>query len=103
MADRLKAAYQGNLFTVFGEPDVDLRRLKDGRYEIEIRGVDIFNPNTCELTSSSEVEDDVGCWFVDTDYDDGGFRLWDTSKRNGQTRSNISRELAGSAQGQVAQ
>lgn len=73
MADRLKAADQGNLFTVFGEPDVDIRKLKDGRYEVEIKGVDIYNPNTGQLVSSAKVEDDVACWFIDTDYDEGSF------------------------------
>lgn len=73
MADRLKAADQGNVFTVFGEPDVELRRLAENRLEVEIKGVDIYNPNTGELSSSSRVEDDVACWFLDTNYDGGSF------------------------------
>jgi adenine-specific DNA-methyltransferase len=71
MADRLKAADQGNLFVVFGEPDIDFRKLKDGRYEVEIKGLDIFNPNTGELKPSGP--DDIACWFLDTDYDGGSF------------------------------
>jgi adenine-specific DNA-methyltransferase len=71
MADRLKAADQGNLFVVFGEPDIDFRKLKDGRYEVEIKGLDIFNPNTGELKPSGP--DDIACWFLDTDYDEGSF------------------------------
>lgn len=73
MGDRLKSADQGNLFVVFGEPDVDVRKRKDGLYEVEIRGVDIFNPNTGELKPSSKVEDDIACWFIDDDYDDQSF------------------------------
>jgi adenine-specific DNA-methyltransferase len=71
MADRLKAADQGNLFVVFGEPDIDFRKLADGRYEVEIKGLDIFNPNTGELKPSGP--DDIACWFLDTDYDEGSF------------------------------
>ncbi|MDX2308772.1 MAG: site-specific DNA-methyltransferase [Hyphomicrobium sp.] len=71
MADRLKAADQGNLFVVFGEPDIDFRKSKDGRYEVEIKGLDIFNPNTGELKPSGP--DDIACWFLDTDYDEGSF------------------------------
>lgn len=73
MGDRLKSADQGNLFVVFGEPDVDFRKRKDGSYEVEIRGVDIFNPNSGEQKSSGKVEEDVACWFVDDDYNDTSF------------------------------
>jgi adenine-specific DNA-methyltransferase len=71
MADRLKASDQGNLFVVFGEPDVDLRKLADGRFEVEIKGVDIFNPNTGELQPSGP--DEIACWFLDHDYDEQSF------------------------------
>lgn len=73
MGDRLKTADQGNLFVVFGEPDVALNRRSDGDYEVEIKGVDIFNPNTGEQKSSGKVEDDVACWFIDDDYDETSF------------------------------
>jgi adenine-specific DNA-methyltransferase len=73
MGDRLKSADQGNLFVVFGEPDVDFRKRKDGLYEVEIRGVDIFNPNSGEQKSSGNVEEDIACWFVDDDYSETSF------------------------------
>jgi len=73
MGDRLKSADQGNLFVVFGEPDVDFRKRKDGTYEVEIKGVDIFNPNSGEQKSSGKVEEDVACWFIDDDYNDTSF------------------------------
>jgi adenine-specific DNA-methyltransferase len=73
MGDRLKSADQGNLFVVFGEPDVDFRRRNDGTYEVEILGVDIFNPNSGEQKSSGKVEEDVACWFIDDDYNDSSF------------------------------
>ncbi len=73
MGDRLKTADQGNLFVVFGEPDVSLIKRSDGDYQVAIKGVDIFNPNTGEQKSSGKVEDDVACWFIDDDYDETSF------------------------------
>jgi adenine-specific DNA-methyltransferase len=63
----------GNLFVVFGEPDIALDRTEDGGCIVRLRGVDIFDPNTGEVRSSAKVEEDVACWFVDTDYDGDSF------------------------------
>jgi adenine-specific DNA-methyltransferase len=62
----------GNLFTVFGEPDIALDR-KDGSCVVHLKGVDIFDPTTGEVRSSKKVEDDIACWFIDTDYDGESF------------------------------
>ena len=71
-ADAYKAG-GGNLFVVFGEPDIALDRTKDGNCVVRLRGVDIFDPTTGEVRSSAKVEEDVACWFVDTDYDGDSF------------------------------
>lgn len=71
-ADAYKAG-GGNLFTVFGEPDIQLDTAPDGACSVRLRGVDIFDPTTGEVRSSAKVEDDVACWFVDTDYDGDSF------------------------------
>ena len=42
----LKKTGAGNLFMVFGEPDVKIDRPKDGKVTVEIRGVDVFDPTT---------------------------------------------------------
>ena len=63
----------GNLFVVFGEPDIALDRDPDGTCTIHLRGVDIFDPTTGEVRSSGKVEDDVACWFIDTYYDGDSF------------------------------
>jgi adenine-specific DNA-methyltransferase len=63
----------GNLFTVFGEPDIGLDRGEDGSCVVRLKGVDIFDPTTGEVRSSKEVEDDIACWFVDSDYDGDSF------------------------------
>ncbi|WP_106744691.1 site-specific DNA-methyltransferase [Yoonia maritima] len=69
MAGDLKAG-GGNLFVVFGEPDIEL--LEEGdRLRVELKGVDIFRPQTGEVESSDA--DDIACWFIDTDYSGESF------------------------------
>ena len=62
----LKKTGSGNLFTVFGEPDVRIEETPDG-IVVEILGVDVCNPTTGEIRSSDT--DDIALWMVDTDYD----------------------------------
>ena len=68
--DLLKKTGAGNLFMVFGEPDVDIRAVGD-EFEVEVRGVDVYDPTTGEIRSGST--DDIACWFVDTNYNDESF------------------------------
>ncbi|MCC6222495.1 MAG: site-specific DNA-methyltransferase [Thermoleophilia bacterium] len=70
-ADLLKKTGAGNLFMVFGEPDVDIRRTEDGLVQVEIRGVDVYDPTTGQVRSSTT--DDIACWFVDTSYNEESF------------------------------
>ena len=67
----LKKTGAGNLFMVFGEPDVKITKVKDGKLTVEIRGVDVYDPTTGEIRSSST--DDIACWFIDTDYNGESF------------------------------
>jgi adenine-specific DNA-methyltransferase len=69
--DLLKKTGTGNLFMVFGEPDIELRETADGLLEVEIRGLDVYDPTTGELRSSSV--DDIAAWFLDTNYDGDAF------------------------------
>ncbi len=74
MADDLKNTGAGNLFVIFGEPDIDLIEV-DGRFgdriQVKINGVDVFKPNTGEVISDST--DGIACWFIDTDYNEESF------------------------------
>jgi adenine-specific DNA-methyltransferase len=77
MSQELRAAeaYKsggGNLFVVFGEPDIALDR-EGEEYVVRLKGVDIFDPTTGEVRCSKDVKEDVACWFVDTDYDNDSF------------------------------
>ncbi|MGD9749449.1 MAG: site-specific DNA-methyltransferase [Acidimicrobiia bacterium] len=68
--DLLKKTGAGNLFMVFGEPDVDIRRV-DGELEVEVRGVDVYDPTTGEVRSG--LTDDIACWFIDSNYNGESF------------------------------
>jgi adenine-specific DNA-methyltransferase len=70
MADDLKNTGKGNLFVIFGEPDIDLTE-KDGKLRVKVNGVDVFKPQTGEVISDSA--DGIACWFVDTDYNEESF------------------------------
>jgi adenine-specific DNA-methyltransferase len=67
----LKKTGSGNLFMVFGEPDIDVRPGGEGQLQVEIRGLDVYDPTTGELRSSSV--DDIAAWFLDTNYDGDAF------------------------------
>jgi adenine-specific DNA-methyltransferase len=68
----LKKTGAGNLFMVFGEPDIAIER-KDGEVTVEIRGVDVYDPTTGQVRSHST--DDIATWFIDTNYDRESFRV----------------------------
>ncbi|WAZ28815.1 DNA methyltransferase [Bordetella pertussis] len=89
MAEDLKNTGKGNLFVIFGEPDVDvldtqgrsIRRYDgkrdvidvpaDGQLVVKINGVDVFHPSTGEVRSDGA--DGIACWFLDTDYNEESF------------------------------
>jgi adenine-specific DNA-methyltransferase len=67
----LKITGAGNLFMVFGEPDVIINKQKDGKFTVEIKGLDIYDPTTGQVRSNST--NDIACWFIDTDYNGESF------------------------------
>ncbi len=75
MAADLKNTGHGNLFVIFGEPDIDILPVDDGsgagRIQVKVNGVDVFHPNTGEIRSDNA--DGIACWFVDTDYNEESF------------------------------
>jgi adenine-specific DNA-methyltransferase len=70
MGDLLKKTKSANLFTAYGEPDVELEEL-DGKLVVRLKGVDIFDPTTGEIRSSKPEE--IACWFIDDDYNEESF------------------------------
>ena len=71
MAADLKNTGKGNLFVIFGEPDVELLDAEDNQIKVRVNGVDVFHPNTGEVRSDGP--DGIACWFVDTDYNGESF------------------------------
>jgi adenine-specific DNA-methyltransferase len=71
MAEDLKNTGKGNLFVIFGEPDIDLIHEKDGRLRVKVKGVDVFKPQTGEVISDNA--EGIACWFIDTDYNEESF------------------------------
>lgn len=74
MADDLKATGKGNLFVIFGEPDIVIEPAPDKadpRVTVTVKGVDVFHPNSGEVRS--DAVDGIACWFIDTDYNEESF------------------------------
>lgn len=76
MSDDLKNTGKGNLFVVFGEPDVDVLAAdgedpNSGQIQVRVNGVDVFDPSTGEIRSDNA--DRIACWFIDTDYNEESF------------------------------
>ncbi|MBF0608851.1 MAG: site-specific DNA-methyltransferase [Magnetococcales bacterium] len=68
--DLLKKTGTGNLFMVFGEPDIEIKT-ENGKVMVTIKGLDIYDPTTGEIRSNST--DDIACWFIDTNYNGESF------------------------------
>ena len=62
---------RGNLFVIFGEPDIDIQDVDDGQIQVQIRGVDVFHPGSGEVRSDDT--DGIACWFIDTNYNEESF------------------------------
>lgn len=73
MGDLLKSLRSSQIFSVCGLPDVRLSRDDDGRYRVELRGLDVFDP--VEMTTDHQDGKSVPAWFLDHDYNDLCFHV----------------------------
>ena len=71
MAEDLKNTGKGNLFVIFGEPDIEVIHEKNDKLRVKVKGVDVFKPQTGEVVSNGP--DEIACWFIDTDYNEESF------------------------------
>lgn len=71
MAGELKNTGAGNLFVVFGEPDIRIEPQADGRVRVRVKGVDVFRPQTGEIESGGT--DSIALWMIDTEYNEESF------------------------------
>lgn len=71
MSEELKNTGKGNLFIVFGEPDIKWDFDKDGNIVAEVLGIDVFDPKTGQVRSDDK--NGIAAWFIDTDYNEESF------------------------------
>jgi adenine-specific DNA-methyltransferase len=71
MSEDLKNTGKGNLFVIFGEPDITLLPEPGNKLRVKVNGVDVFKPQTGEVVSDGP--DGIACWFIDTDYNEESF------------------------------
>lgn len=71
MAEDLKNTGKGNLFVIFGEPDIDILEAENDQVRVKVNGVDVFDPSAGEVRSDGA--DGIACWFVDSDYNGESF------------------------------
>ena len=71
MADTLKSTDKANLFVVFGEPDIEIRTIGADELQVQVRGIDVFDPSTAQVRSDNT--DRIACWLIDTDYNGESF------------------------------
>ncbi len=71
MSDELKNTGRGNMFVVFGEPDVDVLDNGGPEIRVKVNGVDVFDPNTGDIRSNDTAG--IAAWFIDTDYNEESF------------------------------
>jgi len=71
MGGDLKSTGAGNLFVIFGEPDIKIEDAGDGMIQVKVFGVDVFKPQSGEVVS--EGTDGIALWMLDTDYNEESF------------------------------
>jgi hypothetical protein len=71
MADDLRNNGKGNIFVIFGEPDIDILPADSGMIKVKVNGVDVFHPNTGEVRSDGS--EGIACWFIDSEYNEESF------------------------------
>jgi adenine-specific DNA-methyltransferase len=71
MAGDLANTGAGNLFVIFGEPDIEILEAADSQIQVQIHGVDVFHPQSGEVRSAGP--EGIACWFIDTDYNEESF------------------------------
>lgn len=70
MGDELKKTGAGNMFMVFGEPDIEVRRDGD-ELIVDLLGVDVYDPNSGKVRSNDTSQ--IALWMIDTDYNAESF------------------------------
>lgn len=67
-SDLRKKRSSNQSYWLIGQPDVEVKKLKDGRYTVKINGFDYYNPVTGKIESKGTKQ--IAMWLLDTDYDE---------------------------------
>ncbi|MGB9610266.1 MAG: site-specific DNA-methyltransferase, partial [Bryobacteraceae bacterium] len=68
LTDDLKKKRASNeSFWLIGQPDVEVRKIEDGKYVVEVHGFDYYNTKSGQIESGDA--DKIAVWMLDTDYD----------------------------------
>jgi adenine-specific DNA-methyltransferase len=73
MGDLLKNMRSSQVFSVCGLPEIEILKAKDGKFQVKLLGLDVFDPIT--MQSDARPGDDVPAWFLDTDYNGSVFHV----------------------------
>ena len=95
MEGLLKPTSGSQIFTVFGQPEIDVRKTKSGEYEVRLDGVCIYDPITSVVSSANA--DKVAAWFLDGDFDGRCFCITQAFFPDKSAWEKIAKALKGSA------
>jgi len=93
MGDLLKSLRSSQIFSVCGLPEIDVRSAGEGRYEVELLGLDVFDPVTMEVEHRRG--DDVPAWLLDTNYNNLCFHVCQAFFPRTSAWDNIKKALKG--------
>ena len=99
MGDLLKNLRSSQIFSVCGLPDVRIRQSGNHDYQVELLGLDVFDP--IELGSDHRQGNEVPAWFLDTDYNELCFHVCQAFFPRTSAWEGIKRSLRGEFQDSV--
>jgi adenine-specific DNA-methyltransferase len=73
MGDLLKNMRSSQIFSVCGLPEIKIHKTDEGRYQVELLGLDVFDPTTMDV--DHQQGKNVPAWFLDTDYNSLSFHV----------------------------
>ena len=68
----LKSGKEDHAFVLVGEPDVEMIERSAGKWQVTIKGYNVYDPSSGNVRSGGKPAD-IDCWMLDTDYDGTSF------------------------------
>ena len=92
----LRSGKEDNAFVMIGEPEVEAVERPDGRWEVTIKGYNVYDPGSGNIRSGCKAAD-IDCWMLDTNYDGKSFfarRIHFPGKASDKQIKRLKRELS---------